>query len=81
MYLLILRTLRICLVLMEEFTFHNVSINSLGDKEITVQTMLFTFHNVSINSAKGLLSLMLSLHLHSIMYLLIPVLQLPLYHL
>ena len=44
--------------------------------------MVFTFHNVSINSeVRDNAEVSGNANLHSIMYLLIPVLQLPLYHL
>ena len=44
---------------MEEFTFHNVSINSLSNDVEAYEKVLFTFHNVSINSenVKNLLSI------------------------
>ena len=53
-----------------------------GYVQAAVESVVFTFHNVSINSYQPyLLILARRYHLHSIMYLLIPVLQLPLYHL
>ena len=63
------------------FTFHNVSINSEHVGTHTMRKTLFTFHNVSINSEKTMIYVDTKNNLHSIMYLLIPVLQLPLYHL
>ena len=38
------------------FTFHNVSINSLGGGQMSDELIIFTFHNVSINSRCGCLS-------------------------
>ena len=54
------------------FTFHNVSINSAKSFVKSSYVLLFTFHNVSINSLGSILSSLLpTINLHSIMYLLI----------
>ena len=63
------------------FTFHNVSINSAAETILINPIIKFTFHNVSINSSIQQKTINKQSNLHSIMYLLIPVLQLPLYHL
>ena len=54
------------------FTFHNVSINSYTWIILPPCTAIFTFHNVSINSFLWILFHLLLLHLHSTMFLLIP---------
>ena len=55
------------------FTFHNVSINSHGNERPDSTRIIFTFHNVSINSYRMSVDRAELIHLHSIMYLLIPV--------
>ena len=54
------------------FTFHNVSINSKDSSHDLIMKYVFTFHNVSINSIQSVVIVLSNLHLHSIMYLLIP---------
>ena len=56
------------------FTFHNVSINT-QDRRCTVweDAVVFTFHNVSINTTKCRFQQGIQLHLHSTMFLLIPI--------
>ena len=55
------------------FTFHNVSINSLSPSLHRRIPSPFTFHNVSINSfPETNIGKLHKNHLHSIMYLLIP---------
>ena len=74
MYLLILFTQEF-LSSAEQFTFHNVSINSEEEAVLLEQVKKFTFHNVSINSLQNLSPLSTLSNLHSIMYLLILVLS------
>ena len=54
------------------FTFHNVSINSFSENDNTVSDTEFTFHNVSINSIMNRSDNPSVKHLHSTMFLLIP---------
>ena len=72
MYLLILaRIIAICN--QKGFTFHYVSINSFCSWYYVHFSIIFTFHYVSINSNSGTFCGCGFVHLHSTMYLLIPV--------
>ena len=54
------------------FTFHNVSINTVVAMQTTKTSYIFTFHNVSINTLKKAQEPHMFHTLHSIMFLLIP---------
>ena len=56
-----------------EFTFHNVSINTVAPHIRTQRLMIFTFHNVSINTNDLINIEQKNTYLHSTMFLLIPV--------
>ena len=71
MYLLIPSESPLNLLPPSQFTFHNVSINSLYDSSSSFAKMSFTFHNVSINSIAEVRKAIQRENLHSIMYLLI----------
>ena len=53
------------------FTFHNVSINTVIVDTKLKDIRFFTFHNVSINTEQGQFVIYVSPSLHSTMFLLI----------
>ena len=71
MFLLILSTDHSAAPSYIVFTFHNVSINTVGQNVGQNVGMLFTFHNVSINTGFELFFVLFVLYLHSTMFLLI----------
>ena len=50
MFLLIQECKKKYIVLLKDFTFHNVSINTVTEETIETKVSNFTFHNVSINT-------------------------------
>ena len=75
MFLLILDALKAQSKTEIAFTFHNVSINSNEAKKYVINLLKFTFHNVSINSFITVHMFSQIYHLHSTMFLLIPLKQ------